>query len=90
EAHVRAHDPVAVDNARHALEGLDVQFFRDPYALAMGADALVLATEWQEYKKLDLRQLAQAMRTPVLLDGRNLFDPKEAKNAGFVYLGWGR
>ena len=90
EAHVRAHDPLAIDNARRALEGLDVEFFTDPYAMARGADALVLATEWPEYRKLDLRQLVQVMRTPVLLDGRNLFDPKEAKNAGFIYLGWGR
>lgn len=90
EAHVRAHDPLAIDSARHALEGLDVEFFTDPYAMARGADALVLATEWPEYRKLDLKQLVRVMRTPVLLDGRNLFDPKEAKNAGFIYLGWGR
>lgn len=90
EAHVRAHDPLAIDNARHALEGLGVEFFADPYAMARGTDALVLVTEWPEYRKLDLRQLVQVMRTPVLLDGRNLFDPKEAKNAGFLYLGWGR
>ena len=90
EAHVRTHDPLAINNARRVLEGLDVEFFTDPYAMARGADALVLATEWPEYRKLDLRQLVQVMRTPIILDGRNLLDPKEAKNAGFVYLGWGR
>jgi len=90
EAHVRAHDPVAIENARRALEGLDLEFFSDPYQMAEGADALVLATEWPEYRKLDLARLARNMRTPVLFDGRNLFDPKEARAAGFIYRGVGR
>ncbi|MBC7344806.1 MAG: UDP-glucose/GDP-mannose dehydrogenase family protein, partial [Clostridia bacterium] len=90
EAHVRAHDPVAIENARRALAGLDVEFFTDPYAMAQGADALVLATEWPEYRRLDLKRLAQSMRTPVLLDGRNIFNPAEARQAGFLYLGMGR
>jgi len=89
-AHVRAHDPVALENARRALNGLEVEFFSDPYALAEGAEALVLITDWPEYRRLDLARLAKVMRTPVLLDGRNIFDPKEARKAGFLYLGIGR
>ncbi|SHJ01250.1 UDPglucose 6-dehydrogenase [Desulfofundulus thermosubterraneus DSM 16057] len=89
-AHVRVHDPVAMDNARRALEGLEVEFFRDPYALVSGAEALVLATEWPEYRHLDLARLAGTMCTPVLLDGRNLFDPEEARRAGWTYMGIGR
>ncbi|WP_054937774.1 UDP-glucose dehydrogenase family protein [Moorella stamsii] len=89
-AHVRVHDPVALANAQRALEGLEVEFFQDPYALAQGAEALVLATEWPEYRHLDLDRLAGMMRTPVLVDGRNLFDPKEAGRAGWTYLGVGR
>jgi len=89
-AHVRVHDPVALDNARRALEGLEVEFFQDPYTLASEAEALVLATEWPEYRHLDLARLAGMMRTPVLVDGRNLFDPEQARRAGWTYLGVGR
>ena len=89
-ARVRVHDPVAMDNGRRALDGLDVEFFRDPYALASGAEALVLATEWPQYRCLDLARLAGAMCTPVLLDGRNLFNPEEVRSAGWTYIGIGR
>ena len=89
-AHVRAHDPVAVDNARAALEGLEVEFVHDPYVMARGCDGLLLATEWDVYRNLDLARLAAAMRLPVLVDGRNLFDPEKAVEAGFTYLGVGR
>lgn len=89
-AHVRVHDPVAMNNARRALEGLEVEFSRDPYALASGAEALVLATEWPQYRHLDLVRLAGTMCTPVLVDGRNLFDPEEARRAGWTYIGVGR
>lgn len=89
-AHVRVHDPVALDNARRALEGLEVEFFEDPYTLASGVEALVLATDWPEYRHLDLARLAGMMSTPVLVDGRNLFDPEEARRAGWTYLGVGR
>jgi UDPglucose 6-dehydrogenase len=89
-ARVRVHDPVAMDNGRRALEGLEVEFFRDPYTLASGAEALVLATEWPQYRHLDLARLAGMMRTPVLLDGRNLIDPEEARRAGWTYMGTGR
>jgi len=67
-----------------------VEFCEDPYTTAEGADALVLVTEWPQYKELDLSQLAANMRTPILLDGRNLFDPNEARKAGWTYLGVGR
>lgn len=88
--HVRAHDPVAMDKARHVLEGWDVEFIEDPYVLAEGSDALVLATEWDTYRHLDLSRLARLMRTPVVVDGRNLYDPEEIRAAGLVYLGVGR
>jgi len=91
QAHVRVHDPVALENARRVLADLEeVEFFEDPYGLAAGAEALVLATDWPEYRYLDLARLAGMMRTPVLVDGRNLFDPEEARRAGWTYLGVGR
>ncbi|HDG98333.1 MAG TPA: UDP-glucose 6-dehydrogenase, partial [Desulfobacterales bacterium] len=51
---------------------------------------LLLATDWPEYRRLDLVRLAKLMRTPVLIDGRNIFEPTEARAAGFVYIGMGR
>ncbi len=89
-AHVRAHDPVALANGRQALADLDMEFSDDAYAAATGADALVLATEWRVYRELDLPRLAALMRTPLLLDGRNLFSPADAHAAGFQYMGVGK
>jgi len=89
-AHVRAHDLVALENARRALSGWEVEFFSDPYAMADGAEALLLATDWPQYRRLDLGRLAKLMHTPVLIDGRNIFEPTEARAAGFLYIGMGR
>ena len=89
-AHVRAHDPVAIPNAQHALKALDVEFFDDYYAMADRADAVVLATDWEAYHAIDLVRMACSMRTPVMIDGRNMFKPAEAQAAGFVYMGVGR
>jgi len=89
-AHMRVHDPVALENARKALVNLDVEFCTDPYVLAEGADAIVVATDWSQYRDLDLARLARAMRTPVLLDGRNLFVSQNARQVGFIYIGVGR
>ncbi len=89
-AHVKAHDPVAMDNARTALADLDVEFVHDPYELARDCDGLVLATEWDVYRALDLTKVAASMRLPVLVDGRNLYNPEAARLAGFTYLSIGR
>jgi UDPglucose 6-dehydrogenase len=86
---VRVHDPVALAQAR-ALVGAEVDYADDPYALAAGADALVVATEWEHYRVLDWARMAAAMRTPVLVDGRNLLDPEAARRAGLTYMGIGR
>ena len=90
EAHVRVHDPIAMDNARVELEGSGVEFCADPHELAAGADALIVATEWPEYRILNLEELAAVMRTPVLIDARNLFDRDRAVSAGLTYLAVGR
>ena len=71
------------------LEG-EVELAPDVDALAAGAEALVVVTEWPEFARLDLRQVAAAMRVPLLLDGRNVFDPQAARAAGFTYFGVGR
>lgn len=89
-AHVKAHDPVAIENARAELADVDVEFVGDPYELARDCDGIVVATEWDVYRELDLAKVASLMRLPVLVDGRNIFTPEKAQKAGFTYLGIGR
>ncbi|HIQ01008.1 MAG TPA: UDP-glucose/GDP-mannose dehydrogenase family protein [Anaerolineales bacterium] len=87
-AQVRAYDPVATENARRLLE--DVTFCSDPYEVAEGADALILVTEWNEFKQLDMARIRDLMKQPVLIDGRNIYDPRRMRELGFVYRGMGR
>ncbi len=87
-ARVRAYDP-SVKAVPTELEE-DVELAPSVEALAAGAEALVVVTEWPEFARLDLRHLAASMRVPLLLDGRNVFDPAAARAAGFTYFGVGR
>lgn len=87
---LRAFDPVAAARAKVLPEFKGVYFARDEYDAVKGADALAVVTEWPRFKALDLKRLKRAMRTPVLLDGRNVFDPAAARAAGFEYAGVGR
>jgi UDPglucose 6-dehydrogenase len=94
-AYVRVYDPVAMTTGREALEreGVymeQVRFCQGAYEVAEGADALVLVTEWNEFKSLDMLQIRAAMRRPVVLDGRNLFKADEMEHLGFIYSGIGR
>jgi UDPglucose 6-dehydrogenase len=87
-AAVRAFDPVSMDIARPLLP--EVEMCANPYVMAEGCDALIVITEWNEFKQLDLVQIRESMRQPVILDGRNLYDPEAMKNLGFHYRGLGR
>jgi UDPglucose 6-dehydrogenase len=87
-ATVRAYDPVAMDIARSLLP--EVEFCEDPYTLADGCDALILVTEWNEFKQLDFLQIQERMRQPFILDGRNIYEPEVMNNLGFHYRGIGR
>jgi UDPglucose 6-dehydrogenase len=87
-ATVRTFDPVAMEAARPLLPG--AVFAADPYDCATGADALVIVTEWEAFRALDTARLRRAMRTPVLVDLRNIYRPDEMQRAGFVYRGIGR
>jgi UDPglucose 6-dehydrogenase len=89
-ARVRAHDPVAREVAARHFAGRGVDFADEPYAAAEGADALLLVTEWNEFRQPDWARLAGVMRTRVVLDGRNVWDAAKARAAGFVYYGVGR
>jgi len=85
---VRAYDPVAMANAKSILDG--VTFCENAYEAAQGADALVICTEWNEFKHLDMDWIKQAMRRPVIVDGRNIYDPEAMRALGFTYRGVGR
>jgi UDPglucose 6-dehydrogenase len=87
-ATIRAYDPKAMDKAREVLPG--VEFCDDPYAAASGADALIVCTEWDEFRELSLEKLRSVMSHPIVLDGRNLFDPEEMTRLGFEYKSIGR
>ena len=88
-AHLRLHDPAALPAARELLKEQDVECCDDAYALANGADALVLATPWPEYRELDLTRIAETMRQPVLVDARNFWGADAVRNAQLRYVGVG-
>jgi UDPglucose 6-dehydrogenase len=87
-AKVRGYDPVAMDVARPLLPALE--FHTDPYEMAKGCDALIVVTEWNEFKQLDLEKLKGLLKSPVIFDGRNIYDPKMMKDMGFNYRAIGR
>jgi UDPglucose 6-dehydrogenase len=88
-AAVKAYDPVATDNARPLLPP-DVVFCASPYEAADGADAVVLVTEWNEFRFLNLERLRAVLRRPVIFDGRNLWEPERMRRLGFEYHSIGR
>jgi UDPglucose 6-dehydrogenase len=87
-ADVRAYDPKAMPVLKAQMNS--IQYCKDPYAVATGADALLIVTEWDEFRQLDLDRIKSLMRRPVIVDGRNIFDPKTMRERGFVYRGVGR
>ncbi|MBD1925491.1 UDP-glucose/GDP-mannose dehydrogenase family protein [Trichocoleus sp. FACHB-90] len=88
-AKVKAFDPIVSSTGmRHGLTGVFVE--TDPERLADGCDALVLVTDWQQFRNLDFAKMAKLMNNPVMIDGRNFLDRKEVENAGFQYVGVGR
>ena len=87
-AHVSAYDPVAEEEARKMMIGID--FADSALDAVTGADACVLVTEWPEFGQLDWRAVAERMVGAVVIDGRNFIDPETVQAAGFVYEGIGR
>ncbi len=87
-ARLRVHDPKAMDKARAVLT--EVEFVEDMNAVAEGCDALVVATEWSQFKQLDLERARRALTHPILFDGRNLFDKDELERQGWIYKSVGR
>jgi UDPglucose 6-dehydrogenase len=87
-ARVKAYDPVSMKAAESLMP--EVKMTDDPYLLAENCDAIVIITEWNEFKQLDLVRIYHRMRTPIILDGRNIYDPIIMRDLGFRYRGFGR
>jgi UDPglucose 6-dehydrogenase len=87
-ASVPAFDPVAMDHSARALPGLIM--CKDSYEVAANADALVVVTPWNEFKQLDMAAIRKSMKTPILIDGRNMYEPSVMHKLGFSYSGVGR
>ena len=87
-AHISAYDPAAAERARQLLP--EVSYCRDPYEVANGADALLVVTEWEEFRTLDWERVHRSMARPLVLDGRNLLDPNLMAQRGFEYHSFGR
>ena len=88
-AMVSAYDPEAMPNAQRSIRD-EVEYAGEMYAATQDADALVLVTEWSCFRRPDLERLARCMRGHVLFDGRNIWNPEEARRQGFAYHGVGR
>ena len=88
---VRGHDPKAMDEVRHRFgDHPGLTLVEDPYEASEGADALALVTEWRQYWAPDFERLAELMRSPVILDGRNIWFPDVVRERGFTYYSIGR
>jgi len=87
-AKIKAYDPIAMNNAKKILK--NVEFRPDSYSVAKACDILIIMTEWNEFRQLNLSKIKDSMKKPVLLDGRNIYEPHKARELGFVYTGVGR
>ena len=86
---IAAYDPAAMDRAREFLNS-KVDFVSSSYEAAAGADALLILTEWEEFGTLDLKRLYKSLKYPIVIDGRNLYDPEMMARCGFTYYSVGR
>ncbi len=87
-AKINAYDPKASERAKEIFN--DINYYSNPYEAAKNADALVIITEWPEFIKLDMKKLKSVMRNPLVIDGRNMYNPEELKKEGFKYISIGR
>jgi UDPglucose 6-dehydrogenase len=87
-AKIRAYDPVAMPNA--AEEMPEIVMCNNPYEVAEGADAVVVATPWNEFKQIDMERVRKLMKQPIMVDGRNMYEPAKMRELGFVYRAVGR
>lgn len=86
-ARICAYDPQAVENAKGILK--NVTYAKNPYEASRDSEAILIVTEWNEFKQIDLKKIKRLMKKPVILDGRNIYDPEKVKELGFSYVGIG-
>jgi len=87
-AHIKAYDPKSMPKAKPFLK--KVKFYPSPYALCKGCDCLFVATEWDEFREMDLSKVKKLLRNPIIVDGRNIYDPVKMSASGFTYISVGR
>ena len=97
QVHVQAYDPIAIPNAKkffngngHGTCGNSIHFCTDAYEAASSSDALLITTEWNEFRNIDLERIRALMKSPVIFDPRNIFESAKVKGLGFQYFGTGR
>jgi UDPglucose 6-dehydrogenase len=90
-ATIQTYDPVALENGKRILKDVpEVKFTTDVYETAKDADLLIVVTEWNEFKEINLTKIKELMAKPNLIDGRNIYEPEKVKALGFTYFGVGR
>lgn len=87
-ARIKAYDPHAMKKAKQVLK--NVEFCKDSYSVCKNSDCLLILTEWQEFKELDLKRVKRLLKQPVVVDGRNIYDPEKIRSLGFHYFSIGR
>ncbi len=87
-ATVTAYDPVAMEEAKHALP--DITYASNEYDAIQDADAMVIVTEWNQFRALDMEKVKNSLKTPKIIDLRNIYEPKDMRELGFEYVGVGR
>jgi len=88
KANIKAYDPKAMPKVKAQMKR--IEFCRDMYEVAKGSDCLVITTDWPQFGKMDLRRIKRLLKRPVIIDGRNMFDPDRMRKAGFDYISIGR
>jgi UDPglucose 6-dehydrogenase len=86
---VQAHDPVAIEEAKKKI-GNKIKYYKNNYDALKGADALVVVTEWSEFRRPDFDKMKKLMKGKAIFDGRNIYNPEIMKQTGFTYYGIGR
>ena len=87
---MNVYDPIAMGNAKGIFKDLSLTYAANPYDAVKDADLLILVTEWNEFKELNMEKVKELMKTPNIIDGRNIYDPEKMKELGFIYKGVGR
>mgnify|MGYP001565246562 FL=1 len=87
---IKAYDAAAMSNVRKLIPNTKLALVDEPYSALEGADALLVLTEWNEFKTIDTSRVKKLLKTPLIFDGRNIYDPEKMKADGFTYFGIGR